>query len=299
MIVRTNRDKLVAISVMGEVSSPIMRAPYRVGYDGVARVGPATGGIVYNVRVGDSAFAWAGDHVEPGVSTKDKDEKVNMAYNTLACLGNRATVVSGDAKGATGFVTGKHGGIEHVIIDFPPDVLEKLVIGDKIMVRAYGQGLELEGLPGIKTANLDPDLLDRMAPSVTDGPEGPRLSVPVVAEVPAVFMGSGLGSSSTHSGDYDITTQDPAALAELGLDGLRFGDLVAIRDHSAFYGRSYRRGALTIGVIIHSDSKISGHGPGVTTLLTANSGEIVPRIDPKANLALLLGLRHESELAGP
>ncbi len=292
MPIRTNRDRLVAISVMGEVCAPIMRTSYRVGHDGVARVGPATGGIVYNVRVGDPVYGWAGDHVEPGVSVKDKDEKVNMALNTLACVGNRAMVVGSDrAKGLTGIVTGKHGGIEHVILDFPPEDLEKLVIGDKIMVRAFGQGLEIEGFPSVKVMNLDPDLLERMGLAVETGPQGKRLSVPVAAEVPAVLMGSGLGASTAHSGDYDITTQEPAALAEHGLDKLRFGDIVAIRDASAFFGWRYRRGAVIIGVVVHSDSMIAGHGPGVTTLLTANDGEIAPRLDPRANLALLLGLR--------
>ncbi len=311
MQAKTNKGRIVAISVQGEVSPPVMRAPYRVGYDGVARVGPATGGIVYNVRLGDSVYGWAGDHVEPGVSTKDKDQAVNAAYNTLACVGNRAIVVSGDAKGSAGVVTGKHGGIEHVIVDFEPDVLDRLAVGDKVLVRAYGQGLEIDDFPEVKVMNCDPDLLDRMGLEIIDA-SGSRaagggtgrgrrvkLSVPVVAEVPAYLMGSGLGSLTAHSGDYDITTQDPPVLTRLGLDRLRFGDLVAIRDASSFYGRSYRRGAVIVGVVIHSDSRIAGHGPGVTTLLTCNRGDISPRIDPKANLALLLGLRPESEFRSP
>lgn len=299
---KTNQDRIVTISVQGEVSAPVMSQTYRVGYDGVARVGPATGGIVYNVRIGDTAYGWAGDHIEPGVSTKDKDERINTAYNTLSCVGNRATVVSGEAKGSSGVVTGKHGGIEHVIIDFEPSVLDKMAIGDKILVRARGQGLEIEGFSTVKVMNCDPDLLDRLNLEVVDGAtraRKARLSVPVVAEVPAYLMGSGLGAPTSHSGDYDITTQDPPVLAKLGLDKLRYGDIVSIRDASSFHGRSYRRGAIIVGVIIHSDSKIAGHGPGVTTLLTCNSGEIVPRLDPKANLALLLGLRPEAELLGP
>ena len=299
---KTNQDRIVTISVQGEVSAPVMSQTYRVGYDGVARVGPATGGIVYNVRIGDTAYGWAGDHIEPGVSTKDKDERINTAYNTLSCVGNRATVVSGEAKGSSGVVTGKHGGIEHVIIDFEPSVLDKMAIGDKILVRARGQGLEIEGFSTVKVMNCDPDLLDRLNLEVVDGAtrgRKARLSVPVVAEVPAYLMGSGLGAPTSHSGDYDITTQDPPVLAKLGLDKLRYGDIVSIRDASSFYGRSYRRGAIIVGVIIHIDSKIAGHGPGVTTLLTCNSGEIVPRLDPKANLALLLGLRPEAELLGP
>jgi len=286
-MLRTNRERLVMVSVMGQVSAPGVRAPYRVGYDGVARVGPATGGITYNVRVGDPALGWVGDHVEPGVSTKDPDETANAGYNTLACVGNRAYVVSGEAKGATGVVTGKHGGIEHVLIDFAPDILEKMAIGDKIQVRAYGQGLELLDFPGVRVMNLDPGLLDRMGIEAVDG----RLRVPVVGVVPPELMGSGLGSPTAERGDYDLTTQDRAALKEAGLGGVRLGDIVAIRDHSSFYGRSYQRGAVIIGVVIHGDSNISGHGPGVTSLLTSRDGSIEPVIVPAANIATYLGLR--------
>jgi len=35
----------------------------------------------------------------------------------------------------------------------------------------------------------------------------------------------------------------------------------------------------------------SGHGPGVVTVMTSRSGAIKPVIDPKANIALLLGIR--------
>ncbi len=287
-MVKTNRDRLVMLSVQGEISHPDTWAKsYDVGYDGVARVLPGTGGITYNVRVGDRALGWAGDHIEPGVSIRGKEKEGNSGLNVFACVGNRATVISGDAKGKTGVVTGKHGGIEHVLIDFEPEVLDLLNVGDKILVRAIGQGMEIEGFPGVKVMNLDPDLLDRMG--VRE--ERNRLVVPVAAQVPAEIMGSGIGSTSSTRGDYDITTQDRVLIEELGLADLRLGDIVAIRDRASFYGRQYRRGAVEIGVVVHSDSFISGHGPGVTTLLTSLEGEIIPEIDSKANIANLLGLR--------
>lgn len=287
-MLRTNRDKLPVISVLGEVSHPMQRQPYRVGFDGVPRVVTGTGGIIYNLRIGDSAMGLVGDHVEPGVSTKNKDEAFNGAYNTFACVGNVAHVVSGDAKGAKGWVTGTHGGIEHVMVDFEPDVLEKLTIGDKIQVRAWGQGLEMLDYPGVRCMNLDPDLLTKMG---VRGADGGLLEVPVAAIVPAELMGSGIGAASAERGDYDITTQDADALREHGLENIRFGDIVAIMDRSSFYGRSYRKGAIEIGVVVHSDSKISGHGPGVATLLTANRGEIRPVLDEGANIAYYLGVR--------
>ena len=284
-MLRTNEDRLVMLSVMGEVSHP--GAKPRVGYDGITRVLPGTGGITYNVKVGDPAFGWAGDHVEPGVSTKNKEEQPNAGYNTLSCIGNTAVVVSGDAKGARGTVTGKHGGIEHVLIHFDRDTLEKLQIGDRIMVRSFGQGLELTDYPEIKCMNLDPGLLHKMGIVEKER----VLEVPVAAEIPPEFMGSGLGASSAETGDYDITSMEQERLKELGLDGLRLGDIVAIKDSSSYYGRSYRRGAVIIGVVVHSNSFVSGHGPGVTSLMTSLTGKIRPVVVERANIAEYLNLR--------
>jgi len=59
------------MAVIGEATQPsIQSGLYRVGYDGKAVVVPATGGITPNVRVGDSAFGYLADHVEPGVSAR-------------------------------------------------------------------------------------------------------------------------------------------------------------------------------------------------------------------------------------
>ena len=219
------------------------------------------------------------------VIDKRSDPK-NQAYNTLACIGNVATVVSGDAKGAKGIVTGTHGGIEHVLIDFADEDLEKLCIDDKIQIRSVGQGLRLVDYPGIFVFNLDPDLLDKLGIEEVDG----KLVVPVAAVVPAKFMGSGLGAASVASGDYDITTSDQEELKGLGLDQLRFGDLVALEDTDNRFGRSYRRGAVSIGVVVHSDCLIAGHGPGVTTIFTAIDGSLAYREDKEANIGRILGI---------
>jgi len=283
-MLRTNEDRLVMLSVMGEISAPAT-AP-RVGYDGVTRVLPGTGGITYNVKVGDPAFGWAGDHVEPGVSTKNKEERPNSGYTFLSCIGNTAYVVSGDAKGATGTVTGKHGGIEHILIHFDKQTLEKLQIGDKVQVRAFGQGLELLDYPDVKCMNMDPKFLHKMGIVEKDG----VLEVPVSAIIPPEFMGSGLGASTTARGDYDITSMEQERLKELGLDKIRLGDIVAIKDSSSYYGRSYRRGAIIIGIVVHSNSFVSGHGPGVTSLLTSLTGRIRPVKVEKANIADYLNL---------
>ena len=62
----------------------------------------------------------------------------------------KQSVVNGDAKGAKGTVTGKHGGIEHVLVDFPTEILEELLPGDRILMKAFGVGLKLVDFPEIK-----------------------------------------------------------------------------------------------------------------------------------------------------
>jgi hypothetical protein len=289
-MIRYNKEQLVTVSVVGEISSPAIDTPYRLGHDGIARVGAGTGGITYNVRVGDPAYGWAGDHVEPGISSKNKEVRENNAYNFLSCVGNEARVLTGEAKGEKGVVTGKHGGIEHVLIDFSPEVMEKLAIGDKIQVKGCGQGMRLLDLPHVRVMNVSPRLLEAMA--LERGSDG-KLVVPVTAIAPAVVMGSGLGSPTSEKGDYDITTQDPEVLKQAGLDQLRLGDLVAIADHAGDFGRSYKRGAVTIGIVVHGDSNLAGHGPGVTGLFSSLQGDIMPVIDPAANLARILKLRED------
>ena len=115
-MLRTNRDQVVKISVQGEISAPIYSNPGKLDSEGRIFVLPGTGGITYNVKIGDPACGFECDHVEPGVSTKNYDEMKNNAYNYLSCIGNEATIITGDGKGAKGFVTGTHGGIEHVIM---------------------------------------------------------------------------------------------------------------------------------------------------------------------------------------
>jgi len=91
------------------------------------------------------------------------------------------------------------------------------------------------------------------------------------------------------TGDYDIMTSDPETVQKYGLDKIRFGDFVALLDHDNRFGRTYRQGAITIGIVVHSDCMLSGHGPGVTTLLTAGTPLIEPVIDAKANISDILG----------
>lgn len=279
-MLKTNKERLVMQSVQGKIHSPQGSSPYRVDREGFAWVLPATGGITYNVRVGDPCMGWVGDHIEPGVSIKNENAQENMALNFLACIGNEARVVSGDAKGAIGYVTGKHGGIDHVLIHFEEEELNKMAINDTILVKAYGQGLAIEELPQVVCMNLDPRVMDRMPLRIENG----RLMVPVVTEIPAHLMGSGLGSATAFSGDYDIMTGDPEANEQYGINRLRFGDLVLLRDCDNTHGRQYLKGAVSVGIVVHSDCIKAGHGPGVTVIFSSKTDCIQGVIDPQANL---------------
>ncbi|MDO4492513.1 MAG: DUF4438 domain-containing protein [Clostridia bacterium] len=283
-----NEKALVMQSVMGQVRHPTVKElPYRLDCEGHAHMLPNTGAIVYNVKVGDSVYGWAGDHIEPGVTIMNSDHKENDGLNNLVCVGNTATVITGDAKGEKGFVTGTHGGVEHVLCYFPRETLEKMTMLDKVQVRAYGQGMVLEGFEdSVTVMNLDPELYKKMGITAENG----VLKVPVAAVVPPFLMGSGIGEPSCYHGDYDIMTQDKDALVKYGLDKLRFGDIVLIEDHDNSFGRGYLKGARTIGVVMHSDCIRMGHGPGVTCLMTAKTPVIEPVLGQTANIADFMGV---------
>jgi len=288
-MLKTNEANIVEFLLQCQPGPPRTRGDWGVDREGTPFILPGIGGITLNIQVGDPAFGWAGDHVEPGVSctadTQKPFEHPNVSLQIYSCAGNKATVVSGDTKGATGYVIGHHGGSEHVIVDFPREVKEKLTYEDKIIIVGKGQGLKLIDYPDIMLYNLDPMLLGKM--KIEKSGET-KLQVPVTTLVPAACMGSGIGSPHVAKGDYDIVTSDPESVEKYQLDKIRFGDFVALLDHDNRYGRAYRKGAITIGIVVHSDCRIAGHGPGVTTLMTCETSLIEPVIDPQANMADLL-----------
>jgi hypothetical protein len=295
---RTNHAELVMITVTGQICSPSDREnPYRIGVDGVPRILPGTGGIVLSHRVGDRCLGLAADHVEPGVSIRN-DQRTrggdgpNLALQTYASVGNWAVVTSGRCAGTRGIVTGKHGGVEHVLIDFSAEALRRLAIGDRIQIYAYGLGMRLLDYPDIAVFNAAPRLIARWLAV----PGGERLPVPITHRIPARIMGSGLGRNNVQRGDYDIQLFDAPTVRQFGLDTLRFGDLVAIINADNRFGRSYATGRTSIGVVVHSESTVAGHGPGVVTLLSGPSDRFDLRIDAQANIARILDIRPPAAL---
>lgn len=285
---KSNKDRLIVTAVQGVIQPPASRG-YEATYDGrpVFDIGMAS--INYTVGVGDSTYGWAnGDHVEPDVTIQGRDRASpsECALAILACIGNEATVVSGDARGAKGIFIGRHAGSDDLVW-FPKETIERLSLNDKIQIKARGVGMKIEGFDDVRVNKLSPELLEKMGIAA----EGGQLVVPVVIEVPGHIMGSGMGGSFLETGDYDIQTTDPKTVEDFNLKKLRLGDVVAIRDHYDVHGRGRYPGAVTIGVIVHGFSNLSGHGPGVDPILSALPGKIRLRIDPNANIAYYLGIR--------
>ncbi|NIM90717.1 MAG: DUF4438 domain-containing protein [Candidatus Aminicenantes bacterium] len=287
---KTNKDQLITTAVEAVVH-PAGSWGYGTTYDGRAIQSLGTASINYTVSLGDSTYGWANaDHVEPDVTIqgRDRDGPWECAIAILACIGNEAKVISGEAKGAKGFYIGRHAGSDDLAW-FPKDVLENLTLDDKVQVKAKGVGLKIEGFEDVRVNKLSPELLEKLGITI----ENDQLVVPVVMEVPGHIMGSGLGWPFIEGLDYDIQTTCPETVEEYGLKKLRLGDLVAIRDHYDYYGNGRYKDAVTIGVCIHGFSNYSGHGPGLNIILSALPGRIKPKIDPHANIAYYLGTREK------
>jgi hypothetical protein len=203
-----------------------------------------------------------------------------MALQFLACVGNEVRVVSGPAAGAVGHVIGQHA---YVLVDFAEPELASVTTGDQVTVLAFGQGLALADHPAITVKNADPRLIAEM-PGGTR-PDG-TLEVHVAARVPAEAIGAGAGMISEYAntdlmGAYAGLGED----LSLGLEGLRVGDIVALEDSDHRFGRGFRAGYLTIGVISTGQCMLFGHGPGPSTLMSGPAEAFHLVDDPDANLA--------------
>ena len=280
---RTNEDRLVEIGVQAEVSHPSWSGGHAVDDQGRPIVLPGMAGVVANVRVGEPVFAWAADHLEPAVSAGCGDRGRHQALQFLACLGNRVRVVSGPAAGAEGVVVGKHA---FVLVDFSRAALDLLAPGDRLVVRAWGQGLRLVGLPDVALRSCSPELLRAL---VRPGAGG-RLEIDVVGEIPAYLMGAGLGMSSEWA-NCDVMLTRAETVERLGFGDLRLGDVVAMLDQDHRFGRGYRAGRVAVGVVAHGGAGgIPGHGVGVVTLLSGPAERFALRRAERANLRDHLGV---------
>ncbi len=122
----------------------------------------------------------------PGLSIQGRDQTRagKCAAAILACIGNEAKIISGEAKGAKGFYIGRHAGQDDLVW-FPKDVLENLTLEDTVQVRAKGVGLKIEGFEDVRINKLSPEVLENMGIIIKKG----KLVIPVVMEIPGHIMG--------------------------------------------------------------------------------------------------------------
>ena len=111
----------------------------------------------------------------------------------------------------------------------------------------------------------------------------------MAARIPAEAVGAGAGMASEYAntdlmGAYAGLGED----LSLGLEGLRIGDIVAVADADHRFGRGYRPGYLTIGVISTGQCMLFGHGPGPSSLISGPEDAFALVDDPDANLAAWL-----------
>ncbi len=272
----------VAVNLLGLVEHPEFEdSPYRVDANGMPYVPVGDGGIVLGLVLGDSAFALDGDHAAPGACLTHRDQAARHALVLYSCIGNEAVVRSGAAAGAKGAVIGKRGEAGRVITGFRPADLAMMRPGDQISVRARGQGWRPGWLPaGVAMMSLDPDLLAKLPIAAKD--DG-TVGVGVRAVLPSRLAGNGLGRPAAA---WDLDLQVAAG------DGqdLRLGDLVAIEDIDARYNMGYRRGWVSVGIVVHGGSPQPGHGPGMTPILTAPRSTLVTSADGGGHAGLTAAL---------
>lgn len=266
----TNQDRLVHQRLRGSVWPPTAdRHGYRVDAHGDPFLLPGMAGVTIGVHPGDPAVGWATDHLEPGLSIRHEDPGANYALQYLTCVGNTVTIDSGVAAGAQGTVIGQHA---FVLADFDDSTLSTVCPGDSVRIDAHGQGMMLNDHPQVVVKNCSPGLLQALGVHTDD--DG-RLAVAVAARVPPQAIGAGTGMVSEFANVdlMGVSTPQPEdpALTIAGLGDLRIGDLVLLEDQDHSYGRGWRPGWSTVGVISTGHCRLFGHGPGPTTLLTGPS----------------------------
>lgn len=272
----------VTVNLLGVVEHPEMGdSPYRISADGEPYVPVGDGGIVLGVELGDSVFAAHADHAAPGACLIHPDEPARQALVLYACIGNHAVIRTGPAAGGTGAVIGKRGENGRLIVGFDQGDLARMRPGDQVSIQAFGQGFRPPWLPdAVAMMNIDPDLLQALPVSAPAGGDQPA-EVTVRAVLPSRLAGNGLGRpSAAWDLDLQLTSKDATAVP------LRLGDLVAIADIDARYNMGYRRGWLTIGVVVHGSSPLPGHGPGMTPILTGPAAALRAREDQAGHTGL-------------
>ena len=260
--------------------------PYRVGAEGNPYVPAGDGGIVLGVRLGESVFARDADHAAAGACLVHPDQAARHALTIYSCIGNRVVIRTGRAAGARGVVVGKRGEAGRVIVSLAQDDLARLRPADQVAVRAFGQGWRPAGFPPeVTLLNIDPAAFAALPIAVSD--DGGRVIVGVRMIAASKLAGNGIGRPAA-GWDLDLQLSEPPGRRDLkGATGkLLLGDLLAVSDLDARWNMGYRRGWLTVGLVVHGASPMPGHGPGITPILTGPASALQAEPDLVGHVGL-------------
>ncbi len=273
----TNAASLVHTRLIGLVTAASVNAV--INPAGFAEVLPGQGGVLIWPTLGEVAMGWQSDHLEAGASVRNSDPAADQAMQILACVGNRAMVLDGSAAMSRGMVVGKHGA---VLISFPRSTLQQMGPGDRVVIDAFGVGLQITGQDQVFLHSCDPALLGWMVDGAE--PHG-RLRIRVSAVFGREAAGGGLGMPASRFNldlDPDLASRPGTGAAAT----LRLGDIVAVADQDHRSERRFRVGWLAVGVLCHGRSAAGGHGVGMATLLTAPADRISLIADSGASLRM-------------
>ena len=279
--IKSNSEKLIKMVIAGYVSQPSFRSPgYIPDNNGKSVIFPGMYGISNNIKVGDKAFGWAADHIEPGVSIDSPKSEEHHALHYLVCTGNKAIIRTGEAKGKVGIVTGEHA---RLLVHFEKKILNKICIGDQIDIVSHGRGLKLSDFPNIELKKISPKLLKSLNLKIKNN----KVIVEVAIELPIKIMGSGAELNSEYV-DQDLMSGDKKLIKKYKIDQMRLGDIIIINHADHRWGRSYKKDYISIAICIHGDSVMTGHGPGIMTIMTGEKDSLGWKINKKANIAKYL-----------
>ncbi len=277
----------VAVNLLGLVEQPEFGStPYQVSADGSSYVPVGDGGIVLGVRLGESVFARDADHAAPGACLVHPDPGARHALTVYSCIGNQVVIRTGLAAGARGIVVGKRGEEGRVIISLAQEDLARLRPADQVAVRAYGQGWRPASFPAeVTVLNTAPAAFAALPIAVTgDG----RVLAGVRMIAASKLAGNGIGRPAA-GWDLDLQLSVPGQQSGNGsgrAGRLLLGDLLAVSDLDARWNMGYRRGWLTVGLVVHGASPLPGHGPGITPILTGPAGVLQAEPDPAGHAGL-------------
>lgn len=285
---QTGLLRLVTVNMLGAVEHPALDgSPYRIDRDGRPYVPAGDGGVVLGLELGDSVFALDADHAAPGACLVHADPAARQALAAYACVGNEARVRTGAAAGARGVVLGKRGEEGRVIAGFAAADLARVRPGDEVSVRARGQGWRPPGLPPeVAVMNLDPGIVPVLPISLPVTGTGP-VAVSVRVTVPSRLAGNGIGRpAAAWDLDLQLPPPGPDGAGDPASADIALGDLVAVSDLDVRYNMGYRRGWVTVGIVVHGASPLPGHGPGITPLLTGPAAALEVHADAAGHVGL-------------